>query len=120
MAAETRGDAKLPLDTFTQSTPPGWRPGLRWYPLMRYRQLLALWYRQTSLGETQLGPAMAGRLRGTAFQFALALTAQRLDLDTGNRRQMIGDELLAQPGHADWTNPATGEVHAEEKMVVEC
>ena len=97
--ADARADGEtegLPLNQFTKSTLPGWRPGLQKYPLRLYVQLLELWWRQTELREEQTGPTMAGRLRGTALQKALALTAVRYD-EYGQGRQVTGDELLAQP-----------------------
>ena len=70
-------------------------------------QLMRLWWRQTDIVEASVGPAMAGRLRGTAFQFALSLRADRLDQDTGVRRIMVGDELLAQPSpRIRWMGPS--------------
>ena len=105
-------DAGMPLDQFSKTTPPGWRPGVAKYPLRRYQQLMSLWWRQTDMPETSVGPAMAGRLRSSAFQFAMALRADRLDVNTGTRREMIGDELLFQPAHDDWTNPIDGTFHA--------
>ena len=87
----------LPMDVFTKSVPPGWRAGLTKYPLRRYTQLLKLWWRQTDISESSCGPAMAGRLRGAAFQLAAFLKAKRLDLSDGTVREMVGDELLAQP-----------------------
>ena len=57
---------------------------------------------------------MAGRLRGAAFQLALSLKAERLDVSTGTRRVMTGDELLSQPSHDTWTNPVDQTLHPEE------
>ena len=45
---------------------------------------------------------MAGRLRGAAFQLAMKMKRDRLDLSSGTRRDMEGDELLAQPSHPEW------------------
>eukprot|EP00959_Pyramimonas_sp_CCMP1952_P366960 7685941-Pyramimonas_sp.AAC.1 len=56
--------SKLPLDSFTRSTPPGWVTGIKRYPIRRYAQLLKLWWLQTDLSEAQWGPAICGRLRG--------------------------------------------------------
>ena len=115
MAASTTTDANvgLPLKSFNKSTPPGWTTGDPTYPLRQYAQLLRLWWRQTDLPETAAGPAMAGRLHGTAQQYALSLKRDRLDLDTGLRREMQGDELLAQSSHPEWTD-AGGTVHPAE------
>ncbi|CAK0865187.1 unnamed protein product [Prorocentrum cordatum] len=103
----------LPLDSFTKSVPPGWRAGMPKYPIRRYTQLLRLWWRQTDVGESACGPAMAGRLRGAAFQIANSIRANRLDLSTGLMREMIGDELLAQPSHEAWQNAAGESFPAE-------
>ena len=103
----------LPLDVFTRQTPPGWRPGLPKYPLRRYTQLMKLWWRQTDMPEPSVGPAMTGRLRGAAFQLAFSLRANRLDTTTGTRREMVGDELLSQPSHDDWSD-ALGVLHPAE------
>ena len=56
---------------------------------------------------------MAGRLKGAAFQIANNLKEQRLDLATGLVREMIGDELLAQPSHEAWQNGAGQQFPAE-------
>ena len=103
----------IPLDTFNKNTPPGWRPGNAKYPLRRYIQLLRLWWRQTELPEHAAGPAMAGRLRGAAFQLAMKMKMDRLDLAAGNRREMEGDELLARPSHPEWQD-ANGVQHQAE------
>ena len=113
-ASDGQHDSGTPLDQFTKSMPPGWRPNVVRYPLRRYIQLLRLWWRQTDLPETSAGPAMAGRLRGTAFQLAMNLSADRLDINTGNRRRMTGDELLSQQAHDPWSHPTTQVLHPEE------
>ena len=99
------GRGGMPLESFTRSTPPGWRPGVTSYPLRRYKQLLALWWRQTDLEERFLGPAMAGRLRGTAFQLAMAMRENRYDPIAQAFRVFEGDELLAQGQDAGHVAP---------------
>lgn len=96
----------IALDSFTKTTPPGWKPGVRTYPLKRYLQLLQLWSRQTECNEEAFGPTIAGRLRGIAFQFAMAVSRERLDLSLGIRRTMVGPELLSQASHVAWTDGA--------------
>ena len=83
------------------------------YPLRRYTQLLRLWWRQTDISESACGPAMAGRLKGAAFQIANTIRENRLDLTTGLAREMVGDELLAQPSHDAWQNAAGQQFPAE-------
>ena len=73
----------LPLNTFNRNVPPGWRAGDPKYPLRLYRQLLQLWWRQTELTEAQTGPTLAGRLRGSALQFALALRRENISVLRG-------------------------------------
>ena len=88
-------DGGLPLKSFSKNVPPGWIPGDPRYPLKLYSQLLRLWWRQTDIPEGAAGPTIAGRLRGTALQYAMRLKAHRLDLVNGGVREMIGDELLS-------------------------
>ena len=100
MAGEQRStESGLPLDSFTKSVPPGWKPNQPRYPYRRYRQLLGLWWAQTDATETSAGPIIAGRLQGTAFQFAMSLSQTRVDMTDpmqGITRLMTGDELLSQ------------------------
>ena len=63
----------LPLDEYTRATPPGWRPGLDWYPLRLYLDKLKMWYRIQEYNEPELGPIVVGRLKGGALRLALAL-----------------------------------------------
>jgi hypothetical protein len=67
------------LDVSTKYIPLGWKPGIKIYPLRRYKRLLKLWRMQTDLDETQKGAAIIGRLEGPAFQFALSLKQTRYD-----------------------------------------
>ena len=100
MAESTGG---LPLDEFNNKVPPGWKPGMTHYPYRRFTERLKLWYRATDLRPDQLGPAVAGRLRGRPFNLALALkvTDQLGVIHTG-------DEALAFPGQAAGADPHTG------------
>ena len=86
-----------PLESFTKGNPPGWRPGEVKYPFRRYEQLLRLWWRVTDLPDTAKGPSMAGRLRGTGFQLAMALSHPRCRGPTSLVVQVKGEELLAEP-----------------------
>ena len=86
-----------PFEAFTKSTPPGWDPGQSdTCPLRAYVERLRLFTRMTDLRQNQIGPAIAGRLKGRAFHLAMALsiTCPR----TGN--VMSGDEALAFEGYA--------------------
>ena len=69
---------------------------------------------QSDVPEHQAGAAIVGRLRGPAFQFSMRLTQESLNMATGVRQVFAAPELFAEPAHADWTDPATGVVHAAE------
>ena len=96
MAESSNEHGGMPLETFTKSTPPGWRPGDGRYPFRRYEQLVGLWLRMTDLSESARGPAMTGRLRGTAFQIAMAMTIPRCRGPTSQIEHPIGADLLGQ------------------------
>ena len=104
----------LPLEASNRNTPPGWRPGDQRYPLRRYFQLLRLWWHMTDIPETAAGPAMASRLRGSAFQLALRLQTQRqtLDPNTGGlvTTPLVGAEALALERLPEFIVPMTGQV----------
>ena len=93
--------SRMPLDVFSRGVPPGWQPGLRRYPMRRYQQLLRLWWLQTDVPEAQAGPAIVGRLRGPAFQYAMRLQQERLNTTTGQRQLFTAPELFAEPAHAE-------------------
>ena len=102
MTGQTAG---LPLDQYTKSTPPGWKPGMVHYPFRRFMERLKLWYRQTDLAATALGPAVAGRLAGRPFNLALAL--RFTVASTGV--ELRGDEALAFPGEEAGFDQNTGQ-----------
>ena len=60
-ASVSESGSGLPLEAFTRSTPPGWRPGDMKYPYRRYKQILGLWQKVTALNDAQAGPAIAAR-----------------------------------------------------------
>ena len=63
----------IPLDEWTKGCPPGWQPGLDWYPLKLYLDKLKLWWRVTPEPEEAIGPIVAGRLKKGAQTLALKL-----------------------------------------------
>ena len=85
----------LPLNTFSKNVPPGWMPSNPKYPIRLYNQLVKLWYRQTAVGERECGPTLAGRLRGTALQLAMALRRRRWCHDREAFHEFVGEELLS-------------------------
>ena len=89
----------LPLEEYRKDVPPGWHPDKKDYPLRRYFELLRLWIRLTNLEDTQVGPAIAGRLKGRAQTIALSLRFDVLDAN-GNQIILHGDDALAHPGGA--------------------
>ena len=91
MATET--GSGLPLESYTKTSPPGWKVGTPKYTFSRFLERLRLWYRQTDLLPESLGPAVAGRLQGRLFDTALGL---KFTLANGTR--LVGDEALAYPG----------------------
>ena len=98
MAHRDDRDSGLQLDSL-KSCPPEWKPSIAKYPPRRHFQPIGLWWR---LLEFCIGPAVAGRLRGAAFQFALSLSARYLDIAFGTAGiccVTTGDELLSQPSH---------------------
>ena len=56
---------------YTKSTPPGCQEGISRYPFRPYSQTLKLWTPFTYLTDTQIGPAIAGRLKGRLFYLAM-------------------------------------------------
>ena len=89
----------LPLEEYRKDVPPGWHPDKKDYPLRRYFELLRLWIRLTNLEDTQVGPAIAGRLKGRAQTIALSLRFDVID-GNGNQVTLHGDDALAHPGSA--------------------
>ena len=95
MADSTAAGGSLPLDQYTKTTPPGWKPGNARYPLRSFFQRVRLWYRVTDMHPNQLGPAAAGRLIGRPFIMATTMTIM-----THEGVQLRGDAALAYAGEA--------------------
>ena len=89
--------SSLPLYCFNKNMPPGWGPDVADYPCCQYSKLLEFWWSQTELPLEARGPAMTGRLHGAAFQFAMALTVTRYDVNTGAAFECKGADLASQP-----------------------
>ena len=81
--------------------------------------MLRLWWHVTDVPEKAAGPAMAARLRGTAFQMAMRLTTQRISLDAATgavtSTPLTGAEALACQSMPEFTHPHTGEVVAAQR-----
>ena len=115
MAGDNSGHG-LPLNTFSRNVPPGWAPHNPKYPIKLYEQLMTLWLAQTPLAvpenNSQIGPVMAGRLRGMALQFALSKKNKcqnRYDPETQTYVNPHGMELL-KLGTTAPTTDAEGRV----------
>ena len=103
-ASDAIQSSGLPLDQYTQTTPPGWKPFLTHYPFRRFVERLRLWYRLTNLEIAQIGTAVAGRLQGRPFNIAMSLTVVA---HTGVR--LVGDEALSYEGQDAGVDPQTGQ-----------
>ena len=73
-------------------------------------QLLKLWWMQTDLLPESIGAAIAGRLNGTAFQFAMQPTFSRLDRVNLVYNIIPVPELFALPAVDEELNPINGTV----------
>ena len=102
----------LPLDEYTRATPPGWRPGLDWYPLRLYLDKLKIWYRIQEYEEAEIGPIIAGRLKGGALKLALTLRVPTplAQADNINNGWFVGDEALIRPAVQEERDPGTGNL----------
>ena len=76
---------------FTKHVPPGWRPGLSWYPYKTYKQRLKLWKVITSAAQNEIGPLVVSRLEGEPFETGIKLEVFR------NGQKFVGEEALVLP-----------------------
>ena len=72
------GPSGSPLDEYTASTPPGWKPYMDGYPLMLYTDKLTMWMKAYNPSNDLEKHAMAcvlvaGRLKGNANTIAMKL-----------------------------------------------
>ena len=65
----------LPLEEFNPKTPPGWQPGMDSWPFKKYLEKLKMWYRTSEykVGDGIIGPLVALRLKGEAYEIAVKL-----------------------------------------------
>ena len=96
------GDTRLALDEYNKTTPPGWMPHMREYPLKLFKEKFRLFMKQTSLKYEEIGPVLLGRLKGAAYRLAMKVVAQRykeisgvVQLDTTSG-QPIEDVILRE------------------------
>ena len=105
MAEEIRG---LPLDEYSKSVPPGWKPHQHSYPLRLYLEKLRLWLRIADMDQGAIGPTVVGRLKGAAYRVAMKVRSQRQDGTT-----LTGDAAVAAPAEPEITDPVSGVVTHE-------
>jgi len=64
-----------------------------------------MWRMQTDLADDQI--IRSSNMRSpTSFQFALSISADRLDTQTGELRRVGAPELFVEPEHGEWQNQA--------------
>ena len=93
MAWEAQGRASLlPLEEFTRSTPPGWKPGQYKYTFKQYQQNLKLWWRSKNVDDNGVAAILvASRLQGLPRKRALNFRIVR------NNVEYVGDDALVLP-----------------------
>ena len=99
----------LPLDQYTKAVPPGWKPNLYWYTFRRFIERLRLWYRVTDLAPESIGPAIAGRLQGRPYNFAMTMAITMRD-----GTHLTGDAALAYVGEPEHPTGTGGMLPAIE------
>ena len=77
MATTNTHAGGIPLDEYTKNVPPGWKPGLDHYPLKSYLDKIKIWWHLTDLQETEIGPAMASRLKLGPWNLSILLPLSR-------------------------------------------
>ena len=95
-----------PLEQYTKTLPPGWKPELRHYPFRLYVQRMRLWYRITDLPASSIGPAAVGRLSGRPYSLVL----ETFKIVTQGGVTLTGDAALAFEGEP--AIPAAGDAPA--------
>ena len=93
--AAPRAAGGLAIDESTTHIPPGWQPGLDWYPFRLYVEKIKIWYQTTEWADDKLGPVMAQRLKEGALRVALTLKLPLPANEGGGT--VIGDVALARP-----------------------
>ena len=108
MTEEVRG---LPLDEYSKSVPPGWKPHQHSYPLRLYLEKLRLWLRIADMDQGAIGPTVVGRLKGAAYRVAMKIRSTRQD-----GSQLTGDAAVSAPAEAEVTDPQTNTVVHEASL----
>ena len=93
------------MEEHRKDVPPGWEPNVPSYPLKLYQERVRLWYRVYDGADENVGPLLAGRLRGRARQVALGL---RLQDPHGHID--IGDAALVRLSVEEVRDPTSGQI----------
>ena len=97
----------MALEEYTKTVPPGWEPHNPQYTLRQYNERLELCghYNNTPGSEmpaNQIGPAVVGRLRGSAYRLANKIQIKIADdarIDPKYRgKTLLGAEAICFPG----------------------
>ena len=75
--ASSTGPTGIPLDEYTATVPPGWKPGQEKYPLRLYLDKLQLWWKTADMTVPQAAVFIAGRLKEGAHKVALKIRLER-------------------------------------------
>ena len=103
MATASTSSSGIPLDEYRKDVPPGWEPGNPRYPLKQFLERVKMWYRLYDGPDENVGPLLAGRLRGRAQQIAMTL---RLPDPTGHVD--VGDAALVRLSVDEFHDPVSG------------
>ena len=116
--AAPRDPGGLAIGESTANAPPGWQPGLDWYPFRLYVEKIKIWYQTTEWADDKLGPVIAQRLKDGALRVALTLKLPLPIADGGGI--VVGGAALARPavaqqvdGHGNVLQPAIRSGAAE-------
>ena len=98
---------RMSLEEYTKTVPPGWKPGDQRYPFKLYLTKLRLWWRFADVEERAVGPLIASRLRGAAFDIASTLKVERAD-ERGLVTVHYNDDALSLTTLPEILDPNTG------------
>lgn len=111
--ADSKLAGGIPLDEFSKSVPPGWRPGVDSYPLKLYLEKVKLWYKITDATDEQIGPLLAGRLKGNAEKMALKLQLPKAGRPLADNGFDVGDAAVVRMAIDEVRDPLSGAITQE-------
>ena len=92
----SQGPSGIPLDEYTSTIPPGWKPGMEHYPLRMYIDKMQMWWKQTDFEYAQASVLIAGRLKLGANKLALKLRLERPLSDQPPMYDIGADAIVRQ------------------------